>query len=147
MPTRADYAKIHIAKKALGMDDDQYRDMLQERYQVRSSRELKPGQVSDLLVHCRRLGVTFKRKVKQGKGQTTKRGRNYIKIKPGPAAKQQRKVLAMWNALGYDVDKLHARVKKQFGVDRFEWLDDHHDLHVLITDLGKRLDAAGLRKA
>jgi hypothetical protein len=35
----------------------------------------------------------------------------FIEIKPGPAAKQQRKVLALWHALGYDMDKLHTRVK------------------------------------
>ncbi|MBV5329994.1 MAG: DUF1018 domain-containing protein [Chlorobium sp.] len=35
--------------------------------------------------------------------------------------------------------KLHARVKKQFNIDRFEWLDDHQALHTLITDLEYRL--------
>jgi hypothetical protein len=43
------------------------------------------------------------------------------------------------------VEKLHSRCKTQFGVDRFEWLTDHHALHVLITDLDKRLKAVRMQ--
>ena len=56
-------------------------------------------------------------------------------------------MLALWNALGYAMDKLHTRVKTQFGVDRFEWLEDVRALHVLITDLQRRLDRSGARRA
>jgi hypothetical protein len=41
------------------------------------------------------------------------------------------------------MDQLHARCKRQFGVDRFEWLTDYQPLHILITDLEHRLRAAG----
>ena len=67
-----------------------------------------------------------------------RRDGNFIVIKPGPTAAQQRKVLAMWNSLGYGMDKLHSRCLRQFGVERFEWLTDQRHLHVLITDLEHR---------
>lgn len=136
MPTKAEYAKIHIAKKALSLGDDEYRDILQQRFGARSSTKLTSSQVGQLLDHFRRQGVKFT--------PPGRRGANFKKIKPGEAANQQRYILAMWNALGYDVKAIDARVKKQFKVERLEWLLDGHDLHVFITDLQARCRRAGL---
>lgn len=133
--SRATYAKIHIAKKELGLSEDNYRDILAFNFDgAESSKDLTSKQIEQLL-------DIFEAKGWKGKKGN---GRNFIKIKPGPAAKQQRKVLAMWNALGYDLDKLHARCKKQFDVARIEWLTDHNSLHILITDLKKRLNNKGI---
>lgn len=138
MPSRADYAKIHVALKELGIDLEAYRALLWDRFKVESAKELADQQVADLLQHFRRQGWKPKFKVKDGRGGNSRASGSFINVKPGPAAAQQRKVLALWNALGYDVAKLHARVKKQFGVERFEWVTDHERLHVLITDLEAR---------
>lgn len=130
-PTKAQIIKIHIAIKELGIDDDTYRDMLAANFYVTSSRELSPEQAGVLLALLRAKG--WKPKSKGGRSWG---GQNqYIKTNDP----QQRKVLALWNALGYDMAKLHTRVKMQFGVDRFEWLRDHDRLHILISDLEKRL--------
>ena len=136
MPTRADYAKINIAKKELGLTDEQYRDTLYWKFQVRSAKDLTDRQVTVLLNHCRAKGWRPK-----GKGQ---RGKGFKEITGGHNPNQKRYILALWNALGYDVAKIDARVKKQFGVDLFEWLDDDHDLHVLVTDLRARCERAGI---
>ena len=146
MPTSADLAKIHIAKKELGLTDEVYRDMLHVHFQVSSAKDLKPQQVVVLLNKFRAKGWRPKKStvVKRGHAGQTRKDDNFIEIKPGANAKQQRYILALWNALGYDVAKLHARCKKQFGVDRFEWVDEYDDLHVLITDLQKRCRDAGL---
>lgn len=40
MPTHRDLAKIHIAKKELGLDDASYRGILQERYNHDSAADL-----------------------------------------------------------------------------------------------------------
>lgn len=146
MPNSADLAKIHIAKKELNLTDEAYRDMLHLHFQVSSAKDLKPQQVVVLLNKLRAKGWDPKKGavVKHGRTGTKRKADNYIEIKPGPAARQQRYILAMWNALGYDVAKLHARCKKQFGVDRFEWVDEYSDLHVLITDLQQRCKNAGL---
>jgi len=141
MPTRAEYAKINIACKELGISK---RDIIFDRFGLTSSKDLTQAQVSDLLAHFRRLGFRPKFNVKHGRKSTTQKGSNYVEIKPGPAANQQRYILALWNALGYDVKKLHSRCKKQWGVERFEWVTEHDELHILITDLQARCRRAGI---
>jgi hypothetical protein len=101
-------------------------------FKVESAKDLSERQATVLLNRFKSKGWQPKVSAQPRKNS------NYISINPGPAAAQQRKVLAMWNALGYDMAKLHTRVKTQFGVDRFEWLDDPKALHVLITDLEHR---------
>ena len=49
MPTHADLAKIHIAKKALGLDDATYRGILRDRYHRESAAELSNHQAADLI--------------------------------------------------------------------------------------------------
>ena len=130
-PTRAEYAKIHIAVKELGLTDENYRDILMFNFGVHSAKGLSAVQVDELLNIFRQKGW---------KPRPRKRtGDEFIAVKPGPAAAQQRKVLALWHALGFPMAALHTRCRKQFRVDRFEWLTDHHALHVLITDLERRL--------
>jgi len=137
-PTRAQLAKIHIAKKELQLTDDIYCDILALNFKVESSKDLSDRQAVQLL-------EIFKSKGWKAKSSTPKRQKKrsstFITIKPGPTAAQQRKVLAMWNELGYAMEKLHTRCLKQFNVERFEWLQNHNDLHVLITDLTGRINA------
>ncbi len=142
MATIQQLAQIHIARKELALTDDAYRDMLRNQFSVDSSKELTERR-ADVLIEL------FKAKGWKPKPATKPRkNKNFIEIPAGPAAKQQRKVLAMWKELstlhesGYEMDKLHTRVKKQFNVDRFEWLVDAESLHILITDLAKRIASA-----
>nr|WP_321464281.1 regulatory protein GemA [uncultured Desulfobulbus sp.] len=127
-------AKIHIAKKELALSDQAYRDILFFNFQTGSAKDLTSLQARQLIELFRAKGW----QPKPGRGQQKGKSR-FITVKPGPAAKQQKKVLALWNALGYEMGALHGRVKKQFGVDRFEWLEDGQALHVLITDLQRRV--------
>jgi len=140
MPDKAKLANIHIAKKDLAITEDAYRDILRMHFQATSSRDLNDRQATALLNLFKVKGWVPKQTT--AKPGTAKRDGRFIEIAPGPAAKQQKKVLAMWNELDYGMDKLHARVKKQFGIDRFEWLVDHDDLHILITDLAQRVATA-----
>ena len=139
-PTQAQLAKIHIAKKELQLADDTYRDILALHFKAESAKALTDRQAEQLLDLFRARGWKPK-KATSTAPRAKRRDGNYIVIKPGPSAAQQRKVLAMWNDLGYGMDKLHTRCAKQFGVDRFEWLTDAGSLHILITDLKKRQDA------
>ena len=54
--TRPQLAKIHIAKKMLALDDDDYRDVLERVAGVRSARELQPEHLVELQRELRRLG-------------------------------------------------------------------------------------------
>lgn len=138
MASRAMIAKIHIAVKALGIEDDYRAIMAKHCNGKTSSKDLTDIEAAALLARFKAAGwqPTRPRIVKDGhKGGEKKVPNNFIQVPAGPFAKMQRKVLALWNELGYDVEKLHARCKRQFKVDRFEWLQDYNQLHVLITDL------------
>ncbi|GAB6191131.1 regulatory protein GemA [Desulfocastanea catecholica] len=136
-PTKAQLAKIHIAKKELDISDEIYRDILHVNFAVESSSKLNETQAAKLLDIF--AGKGWKSKSKSPATGRKQRSSTYIAIKPGPTAAQQRKVLAMWNQLGYAMDTLHTRCQRQFKVDRFEWLTDREALHVLITDLDQRI--------
>lgn len=56
MPSRSDLAKIHIAKKALGLDDATYRGILWDRYHLDTAADLSPGQAADLIALFREKG-------------------------------------------------------------------------------------------
>jgi hypothetical protein len=142
-PSNSALARIHIAKKELALTEEAYRDILQFNFQVKSARELSEQQAMELIKLFKAKGWTPKT---GDQSRQRKKDGQFIEVKPGPAARQQRKVLALWHELGYDMTKLHARVKKQFGVDRFEWLEDNKALHVLITDLEHRLDTQNNKK-
>lgn len=140
MPSNSALARIHIAKKELALTEDAYRDLLREGFGVDSAKQLTERQALALIDRMKAKGWQPKPAVKPRVNP------DFITVQPGPHARQQRKVLALWNALGYPMAKLHARVKTQFGVERFEWLTRYESLHILITDLEKRLATAGRGK-
>ena len=69
MPTKTELARIHLAKKAMGLDDDEYRCMLRDRYGVQSAKDLNPEDVRDLLAHCAKVGALSSGKGWQGRPQ------------------------------------------------------------------------------
>jgi len=52
-------AKIHLAKKQLGMDDDTYRAMLQAVAGVASSKDLTERGINSVLAHLQKVGAVF----------------------------------------------------------------------------------------
>lgn len=56
MPSRADLAKIHIAKKELGLPDNVYRDILKTHFNRNSAAKLSPVQAGRLINHFKKLG-------------------------------------------------------------------------------------------
>lgn len=116
---RADLAAIHVALKALGWDDDTYRDILWTVCRARSSADLDFAGRRRLLAHlaaCQgQLGVTA-RPAAAGRSKT-------------PWTPQQRLLWARWQRLAdaglvrhRDRPALEAWVARQTGVDRIEWL-------------------------
>ena len=53
---RAMIAKAHVAKKALGLDDDTYRDVLEQTTGHRSAASCSDGQLSAVLARFKALG-------------------------------------------------------------------------------------------
>lgn len=113
---RADLAAIHMAKAALGWDDDTYRDILFAVARVRSSAELDFGGRKRWLAHLRAC--------QQQMGIAPRAG-----FKPTPWSPPLRALWSLWQRLAdaglvheRGRDALQAWAKRQTGVDRLEWL-------------------------
>lgn len=70
----ATFAKIHIAKKELGLDDDAYRDVLERITGKRSSKGMSANQHKAVLDEFRRLGW------KPTKGNIKKSDKPYVRL-------------------------------------------------------------------
>lgn len=112
MPRNPSLAKIHIAKKQLGLDDDTYRAMLLQHGGVSSSKDLTPLGAAKVLQHLEKAG--FKPKAGNGK-------------RPKPAAGRAAligKIEAQLADAGRPWAYAHAMAQKMFKVDKVEWLDE-----------------------
>jgi phage gp16-like protein len=114
---RALLAKVHVAAKALGMEDSDYRELLSRMIGVRSARDCSNSQLEAVLREFRRLG--YRAPVAQPPQWTNE------------DAPVVRKVRAMWislHQLGAIDDPSEAALekfgKRQLGVDRLQWADE-----------------------
>lgn len=113
-PTKAEYAKINIACKELGID--KY-GIIADRYGLESTKQLTRQQTFDLLQHFKALGWKVKRK----KNSTAS---------PKYEDAAMRKVVAIWITL-HQAKVIHnksdralqAYVKRQTGKDNLLWCD------------------------
>lgn len=128
---RAELAKIHIAKKDLGMTDDDYTAMLMEITGKTSAGDLNARQRQAALDHLASLG--FKNSRKRGRPQNIKRNRGQASDQAS-RARQLEKIEALLTvggkAWGY-ADSLAQRICK---VDRVAWVPTG-DLYKIITAL------------
>lgn len=131
---KADLARIHIAKKALNMSDDAYRDILFSVARVRSSAELDFTGRKRLLDHFKRCGWDGNKP-----GTSKPRTSSARPKRPTPSvavAPMCRKVRAQLISLGSLPDSYADGIAKQmFGVDFFEWCNPDQ-LHALVAALG-----------
>ena len=139
MSRKAMLAKVHIGKKDLGWDEDTYRQVLEGRFGVQSAADLSSDQLAELCDYLKSQGVSFRPRYKKKDRQ-----RFYPIPDKTPYAQQKRYIAALWNKLGYDMDKLDTRVKKQFGLDKLVWLHDQEALQTLTNDLYTRCRKRGL---
>lgn len=117
---------IHIAKSQLGMDDDTYRNMLQQLTQKDSTKLLTVGQLNRVITHLQGLGFTIKSKT------------NPKQV----AAKdpQAQKIRALWrelHTLGQVTDPtekaLSAYVKRITSIESLAWLNTQQATQVIET--------------
>lgn len=110
---QANLAKIHIAKKALGLDDDTYRALLARVAGVTSAKDLNPRQVSAVLAEFQRLGW-------QPPAKPTSRPA------PNPAPDRKKligKIEAQLATAGRPWAYADAMCSRMFKVERVEWCD------------------------
>lgn len=130
---RAMLAKVHIAKKNLGLDDATYRAMLDNLFGVDSSAKLSPKQLDQLLGHLTSRGF-----VASKKGDA----------KPSDSATARQPMIAKIGALLTELGQAEGRhvpwayavgiLKRQSGVMRLEWATPRQ-LRAVIAALDARV--------
>lgn len=91
MPVQKLLAKIHIAKKELGLDEETYREILNAKCKVQSAKFLSNEQALKLVRHFKGLGWIPRSKPKKYDDQKG----DFYSATPG----QKRKIEAMWHDL------------------------------------------------
>ena len=118
-------AKIHIAKKQLGLDDDTYRHMLRQLTKKDSCSKMDIGELFQVLKHLENCGFKAKRPAK-------KRGQYSPKSKGLPIDV----IRALWIQMAQDgmindsseeallkwVKRTTSQINGGLGVDSLEWL-------------------------
>lgn len=123
---RRDLAKIHIAKKQLGLNDETYREMLRNIDGVSSAADLDQRGRSKVLGHLRKLG--FKSAHRSAKASGMHR----------PAATDRAPMIAKIGAILSEL-KLpwcyaDGIAKRMFRIDKVRWLEPKQ-LHKLVAAL------------
>lgn len=132
-------AKVHIAKKDLGLDDSAYRAVL-ARHGVESSKDLDTKGMEKLLTHFEKLGWVST--PKQAKPRIN--AEHIVIPDSSPHARQKRYALALAKALGWSLVGLQKRIKQQFWVENILWLNDQAALQTLIRDMVNRCRKKGI---
>lgn len=104
-------AKVHIAKKDLGLSDDLYRAVL-ERFGVSSAAALSILELEELVRHFKGMG--FK---KQGSGVRDRGSAGQVEALQG-------KILERAFVIERGEQRMLGLVKAKCGVDRLEWCRD-----------------------
>lgn len=143
--------KAAIARRQIGIDDEAYRILLTRRYGVDSSTKLNIKQLHDLIhnVYIGEMGWEQKPAKTKKPTPTQKKGKGYqgefVEISDkDPLAKQKRYALALAKLLGWKLSGLNTRCKKQFEVERFEWISQQKHMQILIKDMQQRCAKRGI---
>lgn len=134
---RRDLAKIHIAKKQLGLDDQTYREMLHNVAGVESAADLDRRGRSKLLGHLRNIGFRSTHKSAKASGMHI------------PAAWDRApmtsKIGAILAELKLPWGYADGIAKRMFKVDKMRWLERNqlHKLVAVLVYMQKRAKADG----
>lgn len=139
---KAIYAKIAIARKQLGLEEDLYRELLQNMFKKSSAKDLTDNELTRLLRHFVECGVQFMSKKSKKSSNTAvfpHSRPDWIDITPSmPFYAQKKQILAIWKKLGYSMTSLDTRVQREFNCYSFVWLQEEKAIIALLTDLQKR---------
>ena len=121
-------AKVHVAKAQMGLDDADWRAILEERFGVTSSALLSPDQLENLVGHLEKCGW----KPARGRKPIDRHGKPHVATRDDSGMGregQMRKIEALLAELGraegryMPWDYAAAILKHQTGVTRLEYAD------------------------
>ena len=137
----ADLARIHIAKKQLGLDDDTYRDMLWSIGRVRSAGDLDFAGRRKVLEHLRSRG--FKTDFKKPRPAT---GWEWVNNAAGEKQPMLRKIAVMLRDADRSKEYVDGMAKKMCHVERIEFCTPkqlHDVVSALVRDQQRRAGRGG----
>ena len=143
-PRRADLAKIHIAKKDLGLSDSDYRTMLRSVAGVESSSHLDANGRKTVLQHLEKCGF----KPYKAPAKNPARKRNPRAGRPanmdGPDARAARlgKIEALLTVGARPWAYADELARRICGIDKVAWVPTHA-LYKIITALRKQAQREG----
>ena len=125
---RAMLAKVHLAKKELGLAEADYRAVLYRVTQHESAGALSDAQLETVIAEFKRLGWQQRSSTKTSSGSDLKVGRaSATRPADHPAARKARSLWISLAQLGVVRNSseaaLEAFAKRQLGVDRLQWAD------------------------
>ena len=135
------YAKIAIARKQLPhLDEEAYRELLDNNFGTRSASKLTWRQLQNLVQMLADMGAVYATKERATKrpGKNTHARTDFYSIANDQYGPIKRKICAIWKGLGYDMQSLDTRCKREFGVESFAWLRDRQKLQRLLLDVEAR---------
>ena len=140
MPVQKLLAKIHIAKKELGLEDEIYRDILYRKFRVSSSKSLSDSQAMVLINHFKVLG--WKQSVSSRQKAEGSKPKKYDDLGKRDAyaatPAQLRMIEAMWHDIyrGNDETKhLRQFLFNHFKVSDIRFLEKDTTAHQVIEAL------------
>jgi len=131
MATNSQLAKIHIAKKEMGLDDDDYRFFLNRITGKESAKLLSDREADAVIDEFKRLGwVPKKRRTQTGDGSPKKLKYEDLANRIGMASpKQLRMIEAMWMTGSKIREKtptsLRSFLNNKFGISHLRFIEDH----------------------
>lgn len=134
------YKKIEVGRKQVPemADEDFFRDWLESNFGQRSRTKLSINQLSRVIDMLAKAGAEY---TSRGTNKKT-RGHvrpDFLTVPESDSHAQQKKAIcAIWKKLGYSMTSLETRVKREFGVASFAWLQDGAKIDRLLTDLQRR---------
>lgn len=112
-------AKIHIAKKQLGLDDATYRDVLERVTGKTSCKEMQLDELKAVFAECKRLGFVPKQ------SQSTKYGTKPTVSKQNQSRQAMiNKIEAILADMGLHWQYAHGVCKVMFGKERLQFCSD-----------------------
>jgi len=129
MPDRKTLAKIHIAKKDLGLDGTQYEDVLRANSKGKESAALlTDAEAERVLDHFKQLGWKPRRRGKKKQGMALRF--EALAGRPGMASPAQlRKIEATWMTHPNVLEKNEAALRRflinRFHVSGLRFIEDH----------------------
>jgi phage gp16-like protein len=142
----------HVARRDLNMPEDEWRDLLQARFGVASSKDLSLVKLYELIEHLKKCGFKVRhphRKPVKPDAAPSRPLAGAAEKRPGEAAK----IRALWLFLHHDLGlvkdpseaALAAYVKRLTKVEALQWLDGQQSYRV-IESLKKWAERAFLAK-